>query len=148
MFITLQVLTILVVASACALWLAPALELPGKVRLDKETYDAVQPMYYPGFTIGGVSEPAGMLLTIVLCMTPFGSTTFWLTLVAWLGLLAQQAVYWFVTHPVNQFWVEGQPINAWAQVSSRSARKRLALRAPIGVSCATVRNIHTWRAQG
>jgi hypothetical protein len=20
-------------------------------------------------------------------------------------------VYWFVTHPVNQFWIEGQPIN-------------------------------------
>ena len=72
----------------------------------------MQPIYYPGFTIGGVSEPAGILLTIVLlCMTPFGSTTFWLTLVALLCLLAQQAVYWFVTHPVNQFWVEGQHIN-------------------------------------
>jgi hypothetical protein len=112
MFITLQVLTIIVVASAFALSLAHALELPGKMRLDKETYYAMQPIYYPGFTIGGVSEPASLLLTIVLLfMTPFGSTTFWLTLVALLCLLAQQVVYWFVTHPVNQFWVEGQPIN-------------------------------------
>jgi hypothetical protein len=37
MFITLQVLTIIVVASAFALSLAHALELPGKMRLDKET---------------------------------------------------------------------------------------------------------------
>jgi Domain of unknown function (DUF1772) len=112
MLITLQVLTIIVVAIAFALSLAHALELPGKMRLDKETYYAVQPIYYPGFTIGGVSEPVGILLTIVwLFMRPFGSTTFWLTLVALLCLLAQQAVYWFVTHPVNQFWVEGQHIN-------------------------------------
>jgi hypothetical protein len=74
--------------------------------------EVLAPFYYPGSTIGGVSEPAGMLLTIVwLFMTPFGSTTFWLTLVALLCLLAQQAVYWFVTHPVNQFWVEGRHIN-------------------------------------
>jgi hypothetical protein len=58
MFISLQVLTIIVVASACALSLAHALELPGKMRLDKETSYAVQPIYYPGFTIGGVSWAA------------------------------------------------------------------------------------------
>jgi hypothetical protein len=111
MFITLQALTIIVVASACAFSLAHALALPGKRRLDKETYDAVQPIDYPGFTMGGVSEPAGILLTVVLFMTPFGSTPFWLTLVALLCLLAQQAVYWFVLHPVKQCWVEGQHIN-------------------------------------
>jgi hypothetical protein len=37
MCITLQVLTIIVVAIAFALSLAHALELPGKMRLDKET---------------------------------------------------------------------------------------------------------------
>jgi hypothetical protein len=29
------------------------LSLPGKLRLDKETYCAVQTIYYPGFTVGG-----------------------------------------------------------------------------------------------
>ena len=41
MFITLQVLTIIVVAIAFVLALAHALELPGKMRLDKETYYSV-----------------------------------------------------------------------------------------------------------
>ena len=108
----LQILTVIFVAVAFALSLAHALELPGKMRLDQKTYYAVQPIYYPGFTIGGVSEPVGIILTIILLFfTPFGGTGFWLTLAALLGLLAQQAVYWFVTHPVNQFWVESQNLN-------------------------------------
>src|SRR2546423_12001989 len=28
----------------------------GKLRLDKETYSAVQTIYYPGFTVGGFAE--------------------------------------------------------------------------------------------
>jgi hypothetical protein len=40
-------------AVTMALSLAHALELPGKLRLGKEQYLAVQPIYYPGFTIGG-----------------------------------------------------------------------------------------------
>jgi hypothetical protein len=63
MFRVLQVLTVILVAVAFALSLAHALELPGKMRLDKETYYAVQPIYYPGFTIGGISEPVGIILT-------------------------------------------------------------------------------------
>ncbi|MFN7943822.1 MAG: anthrone oxygenase family protein [Blastocatellia bacterium] len=108
----MQILTVMVVAVAFALSLAHALELPGKMRLDKETYYAVQPIYYPGFTIGGISEPVGVLLTLMLLLlTPSGSAAFWLTLVALLCLLAQQAVYWLVTHPVNQFWLEGQNLS-------------------------------------
>ena len=38
--------------------LAHTLENPGKVRLDRETSFAVQPIYDPGFTyIGDVAEP-------------------------------------------------------------------------------------------
>jgi hypothetical protein len=86
----LQILTVIFVTVAFALSLAHALELPGKMRLDKKTYYAVQPIYYPGFTIGGVSEPVGIILTIILLFfTPFGGTGFWLTLTALLGLLAQ-----------------------------------------------------------
>ena len=105
----LQIVTVLLVSIAMALTLAHALELPGKLRLDKKTYYAVQPMYYPGFTIGGgIGEAGGTIALIVLLfLTPTGTAEFWLTTVALLGLLAMQAVYWLVTHPVNQFWIEG-----------------------------------------
>lgn len=43
----LQIATILLVAIAMALSLAHALEFPGKLRLSKENYLAVQPIYYP-----------------------------------------------------------------------------------------------------
>lgn len=111
----LQVLTEILVAVAMALALAHALELPGKMRLDKETYYAMQPIYYPGFTIGGTSEPVGIISTIILLvLTPLGSTDFWLTLVALLGLIGMQAVYWLFTHPVNKFWVEGENLDRFS----------------------------------
>ena len=51
MFYFLQILTVVLVAIAMAL--AHALELPGKLQLNKETYIAVQPIYYPGFFLRG-----------------------------------------------------------------------------------------------
>jgi hypothetical protein len=110
MLVVLNIITVVVLSVAMAL--AHALELPGKMRLDKKTYYAVQPIYYPGFTLGGISEPVSLLLTIVLLfLLPRGSTNFWLTLVALLGIASMQAVYWLVTHPVNKFWVEGTDLN-------------------------------------
>jgi len=116
MFGVWQVLTVMLVAVAMALALAHALELPGKMRLDRETYYAIQPIYYPGFTIGGgIGEAGGTLATLILlCLTPLGSAAFWLTLVALLGLLGMQAVYWLWTHPVNQFWVAGVHLNRFS----------------------------------
>jgi hypothetical protein len=108
MFQVLQIVTILLVAVAMAMALAHALELPGKMRLSKEAYLAMQAIYYPGFTIGGtVGEAGGMLATLLLVFfTPAGSVEFWLTLGAFLSLLAMHAVYWIVTHPVNNFWLK------------------------------------------
>jgi len=113
MFAGLQVLTVILVVAALAPALAHALELPGKMRLSKETYIAVQPIYYPGFTIaGGIGETGGPLSTIILLvLTPLGSVDFWLTFVALLGLIAMQTVYWLVTHPVNQFWLQGEHLS-------------------------------------
>jgi hypothetical protein len=112
MFHLLQVLAVILVAAAMGLALAHALELPGKMRLTKEAYYAMQPIYYPGFTIGGgIAEAGGILTTILLvCLTPSGSAAFWLTLAAVLGLLGMEAVYWLWTHPVNQFWLEGEKL--------------------------------------
>jgi hypothetical protein len=113
MFGILQILTILAIAIAMALALAHALELPGKMRLSQDAYYAMQPIYYPGFTIAGISEPIGILLTIVLLfMTPLSSANFWLTLVALLGLIGMQVVYWLFTHPVNKFWLEDEKLSS------------------------------------
>jgi hypothetical protein len=107
----LQVLTVTVLAVAMALSLAHALELPGKMRLSKDAYYAMQPIYYPGFTIGGFAEPGGMILTIILLfLTPFGSADFWLTLMALLGM---QGVYWLFTHPVNKFWLQDENLSGF-----------------------------------
>jgi hypothetical protein len=108
MFRSLQVISVILVAVAMALALAHALELPGKMRLSKETYVAVQPIYYPGFTIGGgIGEGGGMIaLLALLFFTPYASTRFWWTLVAFVLLLAMHLAYWVVTHPVNNFWLK------------------------------------------
>jgi hypothetical protein len=108
MVMGLKVLSILLVAIAMATALAHALELPGKMRLPKDVYFKVQSIYYPGFTIGGLSEPAGLIAIILLLVfTPFGSAAWWFTLSALFALLAMHGVYWILTHPVNRFWVQG-----------------------------------------
>jgi hypothetical protein len=108
MFLILQVLTVVLVSIAMALALAHALELPGKLRLPREVYVAMQPIYYPGFTLGGlVGEAGGLLATLVLVLaTPNGTTAFGLTLGAFIALLAMHLVYWVLTHPVNNFWLK------------------------------------------
>jgi Domain of unknown function (DUF1772) len=109
----LQVLSLILVVLAMVPALAHTLELPGKLRLTKDAYFAVQPIYYPGFTIVGISEPVAIISTIILLvMTPRGSAAFWLTLVALLGLLSMHAVYWLFTHPVNNFWLQGEQLSS------------------------------------
>lgn len=94
MLTVLHVLTVVVVAIAMALALAHALELPGKLRLSKETYYAVQPIYYPGFTIGGISEPVSLILILILLfLVRLGSIEFWLIGIALLGIIGMQGVY-------------------------------------------------------
>jgi hypothetical protein len=79
MYLALQVLTLMLAAVTMALSLAHALEFPGKLRLGKEQYLAVQAIYYPGFTIGGIAEPAVILATLTLFVsTPGGTAASWL----------------------------------------------------------------------
>ena len=107
MLVTLQVLTILAVSIAMALPLAHALEFPGKLRLNKETYLNMQPIYYPGFTIGGmVGEAGGLVATLALLLATEHTVAWWLILAALLCLLVMHAVYWLLTHPVNNFWLK------------------------------------------
>jgi Domain of unknown function (DUF1772) len=107
--VLLEVLTVLLVATAMGLALAHALELPGKLRLSPETYLQVQRIYYPGFTIGGaVGELGGLIAVLLLLLvSPIAwDGRFWLMVGAFLALAAMHAVYWLLTHPVNNFWLK------------------------------------------
>ena len=114
LFTAYQILTVLLVAVAFSMALAHVLELPGKMRLGENAYWTAQRIYYPGFTIGGgVGEAGGILATVILlALTPPGSLAFWLVLVALVGLIAMQVVFWALTQPVNKYWMQGQKLNA------------------------------------
>lgn len=108
MLATLKVLALVAAAIAMALALSHALEWPGKMRLTKEEYLAVQAIYYPGFTFGGAAEPLAILLVIILLgVTQAGTAIFWLITGALAALIAMHAAYWLLTHPVNNFWLKG-----------------------------------------
>jgi hypothetical protein len=111
MFQALQVAALLLVAMAWALVFAHAAELPGKMRLDRETYFAVQPIYYPGFTIAGASEPLSIIaLAALLAFTTPASSAFPWTAGALAGAITNHIVYWLRTHPVNNFWLKDQAL--------------------------------------
>lgn len=115
---------LLCAAVTFGLSLAHALELPGKSRLDRDTYMAVQTIYYPGFTWGGlIGELGGMvLLAILLLLLPAGATSFRWASVA-LGLLAcVHGAYWLFTHPLNNFWIRDTDLNKAASAFFASSR--------------------------
>ncbi len=111
MLAILQVVALLLVALAMTPALAHALEWPGKKRLSKDEYLAVQTIYYPGFVIIGFSELAAILATLALLfVVPSDSLEFWLTLLACLALVVMHAVFWVFTQPVNKFWLREQEL--------------------------------------
>jgi hypothetical protein len=104
-----QIVAVILTAVALVPAMAHALELPGKMRLEKDRYFAVQTIYYPGFTVAGFGEPLAAVATFVLLvMTRQGSVAFWLTLAALVCLVAMQIVYWIFVHPVNKLWLQGE----------------------------------------
>lgn len=110
--LVLEVLAVLLAAVAMALSLAHALEYPGKLRLDRETYMAVQTIYYPGFTIGGFSEILAIVAVLaLLVLTPADGAGFGWTLASLLALVLMHGAYWLLTHPVNRFWLKDQKLS-------------------------------------
>src|SRR5215469_5324990 len=96
------------VAVAMSPALAHALELPRKLRLNRENYTAVQAIYYPGFTIG---EGVGMVATFILLIKArTESAAFWCTLAGLSALAGEHGAYWVFTHPVNRFWLKDEPL--------------------------------------
>jgi uncharacterized membrane protein len=109
---SLWVASLLCVAITMGLPLAHALELPGKLRLDEAEYRIVQSVYYAGFTIGGlIGELGGVIVLIaVLILLPKQTARFYWTVVSLVLLCAVHAVYWLMTHPVNNAWVSTVPM--------------------------------------
>ncbi len=110
MMFALQIVSVFLVALVMSLSLAHALELPGKIRLTREEYLIVQPIYYPGFTIGGgIGEGLGLVATLTLSLlTPSDSKAHWWAIAGFIALAITHAIYWIVTHPVNLFWLKDQ----------------------------------------
>jgi hypothetical protein len=104
---TLQFLTLFLITLSAACAVGHALELPGKLKLSRDVYLAVQPMYYPGFTlVGGISEVLAIPMLIVLAfLTPREGAAFGYTVAALVAQAASQVVFWLVTQPVNRVWL-------------------------------------------
>jgi hypothetical protein len=101
-----QIAAIVSTALAMAPALAHAFEFPGKKRLNRDGYVIVQGIFFPGFTLLGLAEPAALIATLVLLIvTPRHSLAFLLIVLAFICLLGMQAVYWIFTHPTNRHWL-------------------------------------------
>jgi Domain of unknown function (DUF1772) len=107
MMLVLEILAILLTAVVMSLSLAHALELPGKMRLNKEAYLTTQTIYYPGFTIGGMAEPLAVIVVFALLLStsPAGAR-FWLLFLSLVALAAVQLVFWLWVQPVNKIWLK------------------------------------------
>jgi hypothetical protein len=96
--------------------LAHVLEMPGKMRLDRDQYYTVQTIYYPGFTIGGIAEPLSIVAAGVALLTaPAGSGLFWLVAVALAALALTQLLFWLVVQPVNRQWLGSTRLSGAAE---------------------------------
>src|SRR5260370_7275272 len=123
MFRALLFVAIVLAAVGLGLALAHALEMPGKRRLGRDAYFAVQTIYYPGFTIGGAfGEPLAMVATLVtLLFTTPGTPAFWLVLSAFVCLAVEHSVYCLITHPLTKIWLRQPSVHAPGTPSSPSA---------------------------
>lgn len=117
MITILEIACVLLSAIAMALSLAHALEYPGKKRLSREHYLAVQPIYYPGFTIARAAEPLSILaLAVLLATTGYATCMFWLTAGALAAAVATHLLYWLLTAPVNKVWLSDETLSASADL--------------------------------
>lgn len=123
MIVILKLVSLLLVVATVIPPVAHALELPGKRRLTREQYLAVQPIYYPGFTAIGAAEPLSVLaLAGLLASTPHGTAVFWLTASAMLAAVFTHALYWALTAPINKVWLRDEALSNSAQRLFESAR--------------------------
>lgn len=112
----LRVAALVLVVLTVVTSLAHALEFPGKMRLAREQYLAVQPIYYPGFTYAGAAEPLAIIVVaVLLAFTPSGTTAFWLAVGALAAAAVTHLIYWVLTAPVNKFWLKDEKLSGGAK---------------------------------
>lgn len=124
MLALLQIMTVMLVALMSVTTVAHALELPGKMQLDKASYYVVQPIYYPGFTFAGFAEPASIIAAAILLLVTPSTLDFWLVLAALACLVVTHAIYWMLIHPVNNFWLAGKTLDMKGAAFFAFASKR------------------------
>ena len=111
MFTALEIAALMLTGVAMAPALAHALEHPGKMLLGREDYLTVQGIYYPGFTLAGLSEPIAVLaIAILLIFTPPDTPRFWLIAAALAAAALTHLFYWFLIAPINRVWLQGQKL--------------------------------------
>lgn len=119
-----------------------------KLRLGKEAYLAVQPIYYPGFTFAGIGEMLAVIgASVVAVLTLRTAAAFWPWWIAFAAMLLTRLTYWIVTHPVNKFWLRGTKLGSGGAGFFAFDFSRAAARTRTGPRCATAWNIRTSRAR-
>jgi hypothetical protein len=117
MFIGLGVTALTLAAVEMGLMLAHVFELPGKMRLRRENYLAVQKIYYPGFSYAGLCEPLTIVVTAaLLAVAPIGTPVFWLIASALAAAGTTHLLYWTLTAPINKVWLKGQTLSSAGQL--------------------------------
>jgi len=107
--IVVEVTALLLLAIAMAASLAHALEFPGKRRLDRSTYLAVESAYYPSFALSSVAEAAAVFAVLaVLFATPIRTPAFWWVSASMAGLFGMNVCYWLMARPANRAWLSRQ----------------------------------------
>lgn len=115
MVVLLRLASLLLVIATVIPSVAHALEMPGKLRLGREQYLAVQPIYYPGFTVIGAAEPISVVvLAVLLAFTPTGTSTYALTVGATIAAALSHALYWALTAPLNRIWLQSEELSSGA----------------------------------
>jgi hypothetical protein len=140
MFPALWIATVLIVVLATVPAVAHRLELPGKMRLSKDEYAVMQRLYYPGFTVAGLAEPAGILLILILIFRASAEYDMVWLMIALAGLIAMQVIYWLLTHPVNKVWISGERLS---RASQRFFAVGARARSRTGLRCETDGNTRT-----
>jgi hypothetical protein len=96
----IELAAVLTTALALAPAMAHALELPNKIRMEREDYLNAQRLYR-GWQFVGIAV-IGALASTILLLRVSSSREFPFSLVAVLSVAATQVVFWVFTFPVNR----------------------------------------------
>ncbi|HLK25676.1 MAG TPA: hypothetical protein VKT30_13555 [Caulobacteraceae bacterium] len=141
--IIVEVAALLLLTVAMAVSLAHALEFPGRRRLDRATYVAVQTASYAGAAVSSLAEAAAVFAVLALLVsTPIGSPAFWWVSASMAGLFGMNVSYWLMARPANKVWLNPQALNR-ATAAEREAGGPWG-RAPAGFDFRRLRDRWEW----